>query len=224
VVFVALRRRGRKELNALGYKQRSHRGLAPESQTWPALVVLAQESRLSGHDMLGQAMALLQSTSQLHAATQSMDGHDDCPEHPTLHSVNPQSIAPHDREPEQLMSHLVPRMQSMLPHALALLHSIVQSYPSGHWTLPHGLAALHSILQVRLSGSQDVHGLGQSLTRSTQYPRSQVRLSWQSALVSHASASERRLTVQLVADIAPIPRSASAKTMAGLFIKDLPGW
>jgi hypothetical protein len=105
--------------------------------------------------------------------------------------------------------------------ALALLHLIVQSNPSGHCTLPHGLLAEHSIWQVRSLSSHDVHGLGQLLAVgcSTQYPLSQVRPSVQSLSLLHANSLECRLTKQLViASGASQPIARTTTAAAGFLI------
>ncbi|HEX2691709.1 MAG TPA: hypothetical protein VHN14_34100 [Kofleriaceae bacterium] len=116
---------------------------------------------LSGHEMLGQLLVvLLQSTSHLHEFAQSMLGHAAVPLQVMSHALAPQLIPWHESPPPQVMSHPLPSAQSMLPHAFALLHWIVQRKPTGHLTSPHGLFALHSIWQVLSVRSQDEHGLG----------------------------------------------------------------
>jgi hypothetical protein len=136
---------------------------------------------ISGHETLGQAVALLQSTSQPHESTQSIRGHDAAPEQPIWHSCLPQRIAPHEAGPEQSISQLPPSEQSTSPHAPGLLHRIVQSKPGGHCTAPHGRLALQSIRQVRPLLVHELHSLGHC--RSTQNPRSQVRPLSQSPLL-----------------------------------------
>jgi hypothetical protein len=178
--------------------------------------------RPGGHDRDWQAIALLHLTSHAQDVTQSIVGQDDGPVQSTEHWPNPQLTEPHAIAPVQVMSQLAPCAQSMVPQALALLHRIVQSNPSGHCTLPHGLPVLQLISHVMLLRSHDVHGLGQSSVRSTQYPRSQVRvLSAQSPSVVHANSLECRLTEQV--DSVPSPTRAMATTTATGFITDLPG-
>jgi hypothetical protein len=71
---------------------------------------------------------LLQVTSQLHDAAQSIIGHAPSPpEHRTEHSWVPQLTLPHAPEPEHLMSQLCACAQSTVPHAWSSLHRIVQS-------------------------------------------------------------------------------------------------
>jgi hypothetical protein len=77
--------------------------------------------------MLGHSLLWLQLTSQLHDAAQSTDGHAPAPEQRIEHSAAPQLMLPHDAPPRQAMSQLLPAAQSMSPHALPLLHRIVQS-------------------------------------------------------------------------------------------------
>jgi hypothetical protein len=182
-----------------------------------------QDDKPSGHEGGGQANGLLHLTSHLHDVKQSIAWHDDAPAQSTEHSPNPQLIGPHAIALEQLMSQLAPSAQSMVPQALALLHRIVHANPSGHCTLPHGLLAVQSIRQVISESSHDVHGNGQSLMRSTQYPRSQVRVvSLQSLSLVHASSLECRSTEQLVVDSSPSPMIATTRTTAAGFITDLP--
>lgn len=77
--------------------------------------------------MLGHSLLWLQSTSQLHDAAQSTDGHAATPEQRTVHALGPQFRFPHDAEPRQATSQLLPLAQSMLPHAPLVEQRIVQS-------------------------------------------------------------------------------------------------
>jgi len=149
---------------------------------------------------MGQAVALLQSTSQAHESTQSITGHDATPEQSIEHACLPQRTAPHEPGPEQLMSQLSPSVQSTSPQAPGVLHRMVHSKPTGHWTALHGRLPLHSIRQVRLPTLHVLHAAGHS--RSTQNPRSQVRPPLQSPLLLQAKLSDCRWTEQ--------PASASA--------------
>jgi hypothetical protein len=77
--------------------------------------------------MIGHHAGLLQDTSQLHDAAQSIIGHADAPEHWIEHFCVPQLTLPHAAEAEQSTSQLCASAQSMSPHAWPLLHRIVQS-------------------------------------------------------------------------------------------------
>jgi hypothetical protein len=77
--------------------------------------------------MLGHSLLWLQSTSQLHDAAQSTDGHAAAPEQRTAHEPAPQFRLPHDAEPRQATSQLLPLAQSIVPHAPLALQRIVQS-------------------------------------------------------------------------------------------------
>jgi len=80
-----------------------------------------------GHETLGHAFWLLQLTSHLHDAAQSMVPHDDTPPQLIAHACAPQLIFRQDDPPEQVMLQPLLWLQSMSPHAFALLHLIVQS-------------------------------------------------------------------------------------------------
>lgn len=82
--------------------------------------------RTSGHETLGHAL-LLQVTSHRHDAAQSMAPHPDTPLQSIAHGLAPQVMLWHADGAEQVMSQFLPWLQSMLPHAFALLHLIVQS-------------------------------------------------------------------------------------------------
>jgi hypothetical protein len=134
----------------------------------PCRVHRAPVVRTMGHDMLGHAgPALLQVTSHRHDTAQSIDGQAAGPEQAMSHAARPQLMRPHAEPPEQSMSQLCARAQSMLPQ-LPAVHRIVQSNPGGQDTSPQTWLELHSIRQVRSSRSQDVHGLGHWLDASTQ--------------------------------------------------------
>lgn len=78
--------------------------------------------------MLGQEVAgLLQDTSQLHDAAQSIVGQASDPEQRIVHSFLPQLRLPHAIAPEQSMSQLCACAQSTAPHAPLFVHRIVQS-------------------------------------------------------------------------------------------------
>ena len=75
--------------------------------------------------MLGQNIELLQLTSQLHDAAQSIVGHAFAPpEHRTEHLWGPQSMSPHAPVPEHSMSQLCACAQSTSPHAWGSTSSI----------------------------------------------------------------------------------------------------
>ena len=81
-----------------------------------------------GHAMLGQEVAeLLQITSQLHDAAQSIIGQASAPEQRIVHALLPQLTVPHAIAPEQSMSQLCACAQSTVPHAPPFVHRIVQS-------------------------------------------------------------------------------------------------
>jgi len=164
---------------------------------------------------MGQAVALLQSTSQRHESMQSISGHDAMPEQSIEQACLPQRIALHEAGPEQSMSQLSPSVQSTSPHAPAWLHRMVHSKPAGHRTAAHGRLPVHSIRQVRLPMLHELHSPGHS--RSTQNPRSQVRSLPQSPLLLHAKLSDCRWTEQ--------PASASAASaIVGRAVMGLRRW
>lgn len=80
-----------------------------------------------GHAMLGQKIALLQVTSQLHDAPQSIVGQASAPEQSIAHAFLPQLRLPHDAAPEHSTSQLCAWAQSTVPHAPLFVHRIVQS-------------------------------------------------------------------------------------------------
>jgi len=118
--------------------------------------------------MLGHALLLaLQLTSHLHELAQSIDGHAFWPEQLISHSARPQWTLPHADAPEQSILQRLAAAQSMSPQ-LAVPHRMVQSKPGGHFTAPQELLELHWTSQVRSARLQDVHGLGHTLSASTQ--------------------------------------------------------
>lgn len=81
-----------------------------------------------GHAMLGQEIAgLVQDTSQLHDAAQSIVRHASVPEQLILHLLVPQWRLSHAIALEHWMSQLCACAQSTTPHEPLLLHRIVQS-------------------------------------------------------------------------------------------------
>jgi hypothetical protein len=79
-----------------------------------------------GHAKLAQSPPL-QSTSHSHELAQSTAPHAFEPLQSTSQSPVPQSMLPHALDPSQRMSHAPATLQSIVPHALLVVQSMLQS-------------------------------------------------------------------------------------------------
>lgn len=126
------------------------------------------------------------------------------PLHFTVHGFDPHITSRHAVPALHVISHDFAEVHEMSPHAPTDPHVMVQFHPLGHVTLAPPFPPSVHVIEGR---SHEVHAAGHANasmgTRAsrygglnTQYPRSHLRPSWQSASVVHASCSERRSTVQ----------------------------